>query len=74
MPTKFTLLVLALMWACRPDAVQCEEPVRRTEDVIYGRKTGLALTMDAFQPAKPNGCGLLFLGVCPGTAPCQLVG
>ena len=35
--------------------------VRRTEDVIYGRKFGMALTMDVFQPAKPNGCGVLFL-------------
>ena len=35
--------------------------VRRTEDVVYGRKFGVALTMDVFQPAKPNGCGVLFL-------------
>src|SRR5256885_12996721 len=35
--------------------------VRRTEDVIYGRKSGMALTLDVFQPAKPNGCGVLFL-------------
>src|SRR5437870_4501777 len=38
-----------------------DEPLRRTEDVIYGRKSGMALTMDVFQPARPNGCGLLFL-------------
>jgi acetyl esterase/lipase len=37
------------------------EEVRRTEDVIYGRKHGMALTMDVFQPQKPNGCGLMFL-------------
>jgi acetyl esterase/lipase len=35
--------------------------VRRTEDVIYGRKFGMALTLDVFQPAHPNRCGLLFL-------------
>jgi acetyl esterase/lipase len=35
--------------------------VRRTEDVIYGRKHGMALTLDVFQPARGNGCGLLFL-------------
>ena len=39
----------------------CDTPVRRTEDVIYGRKHGLALTMDVFQPGEQNGCGLLFL-------------
>jgi acetyl esterase/lipase len=38
-----------------------EENLRRTEDVIYGRKSGMALTLDVFQPAQPNGAGLLFL-------------
>jgi acetyl esterase/lipase len=36
-------------------------PVRRTEDVVYERKFGMALTLDVFQPKDPNGCGLLFL-------------
>lgn len=35
--------------------------VRRTEDVIYGRKDGLALTLDVFQPAQPNQCGIIYL-------------
>jgi acetyl esterase/lipase len=33
----------------------------RTEDVIYGRKFGTALTLDVFQPAKPNGVGIVFM-------------
>ena len=33
----------------------------RTEDVIYGRKFGTALTLDVFQPSKPNGCAVLFM-------------
>jgi acetyl esterase/lipase len=34
--------------------------VIRTRDVIYGRKAGLALTMDVFTPkAKPNGRGII---------------
>jgi acetyl esterase/lipase len=33
----------------------------RTEDVIYGRKDGMALTMDVFQPEKPNGIGVVLL-------------
>lgn len=33
----------------------------RTEDVIYGRKHGVALTLDVFQPAKTNGLGILFM-------------
>jgi acetyl esterase/lipase len=34
---------------------------KRTEDVVYGRKFGTALTMDVFQPAKTNGRGILFM-------------
>jgi acetyl esterase/lipase len=37
------------------------QAVDRTRDVIYGRKYGLALTMDVFRPAKANGVGLIFL-------------
>lgn len=34
----------------------------RTRDVIYGRKAGLALTMDVMAPKdKPNGLGVLFI-------------
>jgi acetyl esterase/lipase len=36
-----------------------EPPYTRTADVIYGRKFGMALTMDVFQPAKPNGVGIV---------------
>lgn len=35
--------------------------VTRTEDVIYGRKHGLALTMDVFAPDQANGCGVVFM-------------
>ena len=33
----------------------------RTEDVIYGRKPGVALTMDVFRPAQTNGFGVVFM-------------
>ena len=33
----------------------------RTEDVIYGRKFGTALTLDVFEPEKKNGCAALFI-------------
>lgn len=60
-----TLLCVAAV-ICSPgdmhgaDQVAPQEFVR-TEDVVYGRKHGMALTLDVFQPSKPNGCGLLFL-------------
>ena len=36
-------------------------PVKRTMDVIYGRKAGMALTLDVFEPAHKNGAGVIFL-------------
>jgi hypothetical protein len=55
MPVRFALLVLGILLAWQPVVAETEETVRRTEDVVYGRKAGMALTMDVFQPAKPNG-------------------
>src|SRR5260370_32003309 len=40
---------------------QTKADFTRTEDVIYGRKFGTALTLDVFQPAKPKGIGILFM-------------
>jgi acetyl esterase/lipase len=57
---KCILLIIGLLAGSRSVA-QSDDIVRRTEDVIYGRKFGMALTMDVFQPAKRNGCGLVFL-------------
>ncbi len=33
----------------------------RTEDVIYGRKFGTALTLDVFEPAKKNGAAVIYV-------------
>src|SRR5687768_3736975 len=33
----------------------------RQSDVIYGRKFGLALTMEVFAPTKPNGVGVVWV-------------
>lgn len=51
--------VLALSLAAT--LAQTQPDYRRTEDVVYGRKFGTALTLDVFQPARTNGCGLLFM-------------
>ena len=50
----FALSLAATLAQTRPD-------YQRTEDVVYGRKFGTALTLDVFQPARTNGAGLLFL-------------
>jgi acetyl esterase/lipase len=33
----------------------------RIRDVVYGRKFGMALTMDVWKPAKQNGAGVIFM-------------
>ncbi len=33
----------------------------RLTDVVYGHKMGVALTMDVFTPARPNGIGVIWL-------------
>jgi acetyl esterase/lipase len=61
------VLVAGLTWAvlaawAAPAQDQNSKPTyERTEDVIYGRKFGTALTMDVFQPEKQNGYGILFM-------------
>ena len=40
---------------------QPDTDFQRTQDVIYGRKYGTALTMDVFKPKEPNGAGIIFV-------------
>src|SRR5918993_1544040 len=58
---RLALLALALVAALAPAAAQPGPGYTRTEDVIYGRKFGTALTMDVFTPAKPNGLGVILV-------------
>jgi acetyl esterase/lipase len=56
--------VLAFIFTILIPFVACSQSnsdYKRTEDVIYGRKYGTALTMDVFQPTNSNGCGIIFL-------------
>jgi len=55
----FALCVTALV----PTNTRAAESqkITRTEDVLYGRKFGTALTMDIFTPEKQNGCAILFM-------------
>jgi len=46
---------------CAPGEPSGKADYTRTEDVIYGRKFGMALTMDVFEPAQKNGFGVIFL-------------
>jgi acetyl esterase/lipase len=56
------VLFVVLAWvAVWPVPVRADDAPNytRAPDVIYGRKAGLALTMDVFAPNKPNGVGVI---------------
>lgn len=55
------LLLLAGAIALLGSALAQTNHFTRTEDVIYGRKFGTALTLDVFRPAKPNGVGIVYM-------------
>jgi acetyl esterase/lipase len=46
---------------CLAASAQTKPEFKRTEDVIYGRLPGVALTLDVFQPEKANGYGLALM-------------
>jgi acetyl esterase/lipase len=55
-------ITFLILFICSISYVWSQEVTySRTEDVIYGRKDGMALTMDVFQPEKPNGIGAVLL-------------
>src|SRR5262245_57495542 len=55
---RLSLSLMLIALCVSPLAAQ-EAP--RIRDVVYGRKHGMALTMDVVKPAKPNGVGLLVM-------------
>src|SRR6476660_5960479 len=58
-----SLLALLPLAVSAPPAFAADEaPFTRQQDVIYGRKHGVALTMDVFTPkAKANGAAAIFV-------------
>src|SRR3954469_1171143 len=60
-PSQLFKIVLVAAAFCFSALAAENVPVTRTEDVIYGRKFGTALTLDVFTPEKQNGCGIFFM-------------
>jgi acetyl esterase/lipase len=55
-------LLAALLIAAQAPAPAPRPAVERTEDVIYGRKYGMALTMDIYVPKeKQNGAAVIYV-------------
>lgn len=56
------ILTIGAPWGSGARTRADEAAYTRTENVIYGRKFGLAMTMDVFQPsAAANGSGVVFV-------------
>lgn len=57
------IVLLCLVLLTAPSVPATDKPsYTRSEDVIYGRKYGTALTMDVFRPKEnPNGAGIIFV-------------
>jgi len=53
-------LWLLLTLVCTQARAQEKDP-NHIRDVIYTHKVGVALTMDVFKPAKPNGIGVIWM-------------
>ncbi len=60
---KYLLFVLLGFYVGITSLLAAESAVssNHTEDVVYGRKFGTALTLDIFRPEKPNGAAVLFM-------------
>lgn len=57
-----SLVLVAILVAGATDVRSDDVPFTRTEDVIYGRKFGTALTMDVFAPKeKSNSAALVYV-------------
>jgi acetyl esterase/lipase len=59
--SRFLLAAGTALALAAPAVAQPATNYTRTEDVVYGRKFGTALTMDVFTPKeKPNGKGIIW--------------
>ena len=62
MKCTFRLLIVALVFARSSIGFADESLFKREKEIIYGRKHGLAMTLDIFQPlAKRNNRGIVFV-------------
>jgi acetyl esterase/lipase len=60
MKRRLVAVLLVVLGCTLPLAAEDQGP-RIKEDLVYGRKDGMALTLDLIQPAKPNGAAILWI-------------
>jgi acetyl esterase/lipase len=62
MKLRFRWIIFAFLLCLHlPLLAQTDAGFKRTEEVIYGHKFGVSLSMDVFKPQRPNGCGILYM-------------
>jgi len=62
-PSRILALLLLGVFVTFPALGQLakeDNGVKRTVDVVYGRKAGMALTLDVFEPEHKNGASVIF--------------
>ncbi len=58
---RLFLNLTVLLLAAASAAPQSQVGYQRSEDIVYGRKFGTALTLDVFEPEKKNGCAIFYM-------------
>ncbi len=61
-----SLLLGGITLAMLATATRADDGPALKQDVVYGRKVGMALTMDVYQPAKKNANGAAIVFVVSG--------
>jgi acetyl esterase/lipase len=54
-----TSFLAAALWIVSSGIAQSDEPVRISQDVVYGHKNGMALVMHAYRPSAANGAAVV---------------
>jgi acetyl esterase/lipase len=58
---RIFVVCLLILLVAAPALAEDAVGYKRAMDVVYGRKFGMALTMDVFQPKTPNGAGIVLV-------------
>jgi acetyl esterase/lipase len=58
---KRLILLCVPLLLCLPSLARADEGPKILADQIYGRKDGMALTLDVIKPARPNGAGIIWV-------------
>jgi len=61
MRVKGFLIAVLLTTSCTGNSISPVSQVAVIPDIVYGRESGLALTMDLYRPARPNGGAVMFV-------------